>query len=65
MFWLLRISLSGAEHGSRVLQGGLDPRCERVRAAKYASRGPCRLLKPFHGLAEIVERGVIGIGVGA
>ena len=35
----------------------LDRRCERVRTAKNAPRGPCRLLERIHGLAEIVERG--------
>ena len=35
----LRI-FAGAERGSRVSQGRLDPRCVRVHAAEHASRGP-------------------------
>ena len=38
------------------MQVALEFRCERVRATKHASRGPCRLLERRHGLAEIVER---------
>ena len=33
----------------------LNPRCERVRAAKHAPRDPFRVLEHRHGLAEIVE----------
>ena len=39
-----RRCLAGAEGGSRVSQIFLNPRCERVRAAEDASRGPLRLL---------------------
>ena len=33
--------------------------CVRVRAAKYALRGRCRILDCRHGLVEIVERRVV------
>ena len=64
--WLLRFyedhafptGFVGGEHRSRVLQAGLEKfRCERVRAAEDALRGPCRLLERRHGLADIVECG--------
>jgi len=38
------------------LQGFLDPRCDRVRAAEHAPRGPFYFHKRRHGLAEVVER---------
>jgi len=57
MFWLLRSCVSGAERGSRDLHVALKYRRERVRATQHAPRGSFRLLKRFHGLAEIVERG--------
>ena len=38
-------------------QGLLHPHNGRVRAAKHASRGSCRLLERRHGVAEVVERG--------
>ena len=37
----------------------LDRRCERVRTAKNAPRGPCRLLERRHGFVEIVKRGLV------
>ena len=57
MFWLLRSCVSGAERGSRDLHVTLKYRRERVRATQHAPRGSFRLLKCFHGLAEIGERG--------
>ena len=51
-----RRRLAGTEHGSRVSQGLLDPRCGRVRAAKHAPRGPCRVLECLNTLAEFLER---------
>ena len=46
---------AGAERGSRVLQGVLNIRCERMRAAEHAPRYPVRVLEHRHGLAEIVD----------
>ena len=46
---------AGAERGSRVLQGLLNPSCDRVRTAKHAPRGPFRVLERRHALAEIFE----------
>ncbi len=51
-----RRRLAGAERGSRVSQVALNCRCERVRAAHHAPRGPFRLFERRHGFAEIVER---------
>ena len=47
----------GAERGSRVSQGFLNPHYVRVYAAEHASHGPSRLLERRHAFAEIVERG--------
>ena len=49
-----RLRLAGAEH-SRVSQGALNPSCGRVRAAKHAPRGPCRVLECLNTLAELFE----------
>ena len=54
-----RRRLAGAERGSRFLQGISNPQYVRVRATEHAPRGPCRVLERRHGLAEIVERGVV------
>ena len=51
--------LAGAEQGSGVSEGFLNPRCGRVRAAKYAPRGRRHILERRHGLADIVERGAV------
>ena len=48
--------------GSRGSQTLLSRQSERVRAAEHAPRGPCRLLKRRHGLAEFSERGA-GVAV--
>ena len=53
-----RRRFAGAEDGSRVLHGLLNPSCERMRAAGHAPRDPFRVLARRHGLAEIVESGV-------
>ena len=50
---------AGAERGSRFLQGPLMCSCGRVRAAEDAPRDPFRLLERRHGLAQIVERGIV------
>ena len=50
----------GAEGGSRVLQAFLDLKDGRMSATKHAPRGPFRVIKRRHGLAEIVERGAVG-----
>ncbi len=47
----------GAERGSRLSQGVLNSRSERVRATEHAPRGPFRVLESRHAFAEIVERG--------
>ena len=52
-----RRRFAGAERGSRVLQGGLNPSFGRVRATEHAPGGLFRALERRHGLAEIVERG--------
>ena len=44
---------------SRLSQGFLNPNYVRVRAAEDAPRGPFRVLERRHGLAEIVERGIV------
>ena len=49
-----RRRLAGTEH-ARVSQGTLDPRCGRVRAAKHAPRGPCRVPECLNTLAEFLE----------
>ena len=49
--------VAGAEDDSRDLQFPLNPRCDRVRAAKHAPHGPCQFLERRHALAEIAERG--------
>ena len=54
---IIRRRLAGAEHGTRVSQGSLNCRCERMRATHHAPGRPFRLLERRHGLAEIVERG--------
>jgi len=48
------------ERVSRVLQFALNIKCDWVRAAEHAPRGPFRLLERIHGLAEIT---VCGCGV--
>ena len=50
---------AAASRGSRLSQGLLHPVCKRVRAAEHASCGPFRLLEHRHGLAKVVERGVV------
>ena len=50
-------SLAGAEDGSRVSHGYLDPRCDRMRATEHAPRDPFRGLERRYCLAEIVECG--------
>ena len=52
-----RRRFAGAEDDSRVLQLLLNPRCERMRSAKHAPRGPYNVLERRYGLAEIFERG--------
>jgi len=52
------------ERGSRDLQFVLKALCERVRAPKHTTRGPSRVLERRHGLAEIVERGAVGVEEG-
>ena len=49
----------GAERYSRLSQVFLNPGCDWVRAAEHAPRDPGRLLEYRHGLAEIVEHGVV------
>jgi len=39
----------------------LNRRCERVRATKHAPSCPFRLRNRRHGLADIVERGAVGV----
>ena len=54
---------AGAEHffaGAGALYMVLNIHCERMRAAEHAPRGPFCLLESRHGLADIVERGVVG-----
>ena len=53
------VAFAGAERFLRLSQGPLNRRCERVRAAEYAPRDPCRVLERRHGLAEIVESGAL------
>ncbi len=48
------------EHGSRISQGTLNVRYERVRAAEHPPRGPFCVLECRHGLAEFSELGAIG-----
>ena len=55
----LRRRFAGAERGSRVSQGSLNPRCVRVRASQHAPRGRRRVLKRRHGLTEIVDCGAL------
>ena len=52
-----RRRFTGAELSTRFLQGFLNPRCGRVRAAEHAPRSPFRVLERRYCLAEIVERG--------
>ena len=48
----------GAEGGSRVLQASSSPIATGwMSATKHAPRGPLRVIKRRHGLAEIAERG--------
>ena len=54
-----RRRFAGAERGSRVLQGGLNPSFGRVRATEHAPGGLFRALERRHGLVEIVERGAV------
>ena len=54
-----RRRFAGVERGSRALQVDPNVQCERVRATKHASRSPFQLLEDIHGLAEIVEGGVV------
>ena len=51
-----RRRFAGAEQGSRVSQGSLNPFCERVRATEYAPRGRFTLHERTHGLAEISDK---------
>ena len=51
-----RRRLAGAERGSRLSQGNLNIRYERVRATEHAPCGRFHLFERRHGLAEIVER---------
>ena len=64
IFLFLGRCFAGAEGGSRLEQGSLNPDWERVRATEYAPRGRFHVLERTHGLAEIVERGVV-VHVGA
>ena len=57
---LISLALAGAERGSRGLQFVLNPHCGRVRATEHTPRDSSRVLKRRHGLAEIVELGVVG-----
>ena len=59
---MLRLpQFAGEEHSPRVSQTVLNIRCERMRAAEHAPRGPLRVLEGRNGLAEIVERGAVVI----
>ena len=49
----------GAEHGLRLSQISLNPRCDRVRATKHAPCDPARDLERRYRLAEISERGAV------
>ena len=40
---------------------GLNPNCDRVRAAEHEPRGPSSVLVRLHGLVEIVENGAVVI----
>jgi len=53
----------GCERRSRVSQGALNPRCERVLAAEHAPRNPYRVIERRHGLAEIIECGAFIITI--
>ena len=52
------LQIGAAERGSRVSQGFLMCRCDRVRAAEHAPRDPSHVLERLNGLAEIVKCGV-------
>ena len=52
-----RLLFTGAEHGSRLLQSGLNLLCGRVCTTEQAPRGRFQCLERRHGLADIVERG--------
>ena len=54
-----RRRLAGAERGSCISQIHLQLRYQRICAAQNAPRGPFRLFDRRHGLAEIIERGVV------
>ena len=56
---LVALEVAGAERGLRESQASLNPLCDRVRATQHAPRDPCRLLERRHGLADIVECGVV------
>ena len=55
-----RRRFAGAERRSSRGQIVPNPGCERVRDTKHTPRGPLYLLERRHGLADIVERGVVG-----
>ena len=59
IFLFLGRCFAGAEGGSRVSQGVLNPDCDWVRATEHAPCGRLHLLERTHGLAEIVERGAV------
>ena len=50
---------STTSRASRGLQRVLNVHCDRMRAAEHAPRGPFYILERRHGLAEIVERGIV------
>ena len=52
---LAEVAFAGGERFSRESQTALNPRCDRVRGAEHASRGPFRVLECLNGLAEIVQ----------
>ena len=52
---------AGAERGSRVSPRLPNRHYGRMRAPEHAPRGPFRLLERRHGLADIVERGALGL----
>ena len=59
MWVFLGTLLAGVEGRPRESQVDLYPVCEWMRATHHAPRDPCRVLERRHGLAEIVERGVV------
>ena len=59
VFLIVRRLFAGVERFSHDLQVFLNPSCHRVRTAEHAPRDRFYLLERRHGLAEIVERGVV------